>query len=213
MFDTVIFDLDGTLTNPYQSFSRCLKFVFSQMGYEMVSDEQVLKWIGPPLGESLKNHLNLNEKEAQKALDYYRSYYRLNGLEGNTIYSGVKEMLIELKQMGKKIGLATAKLEEFAIKVLQMHDIYKYFDVVSGALADNSRIHKTDILAHAIKMLGGDINTMVMVGDRHHDTEGALNNKIKSIGVLWGYGSAIELEKSGASFLVKTPKELVEIVK
>ena len=153
MIKTVIFDMDGTLTDPMRNFKKNLEYSLSKLGKSVPSDEELKKWVGPPLGESLKNFLNLSKEEAELALRFYRENYRKLGLGGNDIYKGVKDMIVSLYNRGIKIGLATAKLEEFAIGVLKMHDIYGYFSVVSGATPDGERIFKGQILAHALKSL------------------------------------------------------------
>lgn len=213
MIKTVIFDLDGTLTNPLKSFTACLRHAFSSLGIPMLTEEQVKTWIGPPIYNSLKNHLGLDDETAQSVVELYRSYYVTNGLGGNDIYNGVKQMLAQLKQMGFSIALATAKLETFATQILHDHDIYKYFDVISGATPNTARIEKVDVLRRALTLLNAENEQCIMVGDRLYDVEGASALGIDTIGVLYGYGTAEELLSHGAKYLAETPTEVVEIVK
>lgn len=213
MITTVIFDLDGTLTDPIVSFRNNLGYALSQLNIPMVSDVELKKWIGPPLGESLKNFLGLSQRESDIALGFYRKHYIDNGVKGNEIYCGVKEMLISLKQMGVKIGLATAKLERFAVDILKMHGIFDLFDVVSGATENGVRIFKGQILAHAISLLHeSSKDKILMVGDRYYDILGARENNLKCIGVLWGYGEKDELENYKADFIAENPKKVVRII-
>ncbi len=212
MFEAVIFDLDGTLTNPISAFKQCLNYILNKMGKENVSDENLIKWVGPPIRESFKNFLNFSNEEVEIAMAYYKEYYGQNGLSGNTIYKGIDKMLKAIFDSGIKIALATSKMQEFANEILKMHHIDKYFSVIKGASSDGKIIEKSAILQLAIKELACDKSKTIMVGDRMHDIIGAEQNGLDCIGVLWGYGSENELKSFGAKKLCKTPKELAEII-
>lgn len=212
MYSTVLFDLDGTLTDSGKGIINSAKYALKQMNHEVPDDSELRKFIGPPLVDSFRNYCGFTNEQAHKAVYEYRVYYKEKGIFENEVYNGVRDMLCSLKENGKKIILATSKPEVFARIVLDHFDLTKYFDFIAGALTDETRNTKAQIIEHILKSCDmTDTSDLVMVGDREHDVIGAKEHGIDCIGVLYGYGSRAELETAGAKFIAKTPTDVVDI--
>lgn len=212
-YNTVLFDLDGTLTDPGEGITNSVMHSLKYFGIEETNRVKLYKFIGPPLWESYEVFYNFSHEDAIKAVEYYREYYKVKGIYENKLYDGVKEMLEILKNNGVKILVATSKPEKFAKIILDYFDIAKYFDFIGGAAMDGSRVNKDDVIAYTLK--NSDIkeaDTCIMVGDRLHDVLGAKALTIPSIGVLYGYGSEEELIEAGADYIAKTPLEILDYI-
>ena len=213
MYETILFDLDGTLTDPGEGITNSVAYALRKYGIEVADRKELYKFIGPPLKDSFMKYYGFSEEEAIKAIEYYREYFRDTGIFENKVYGGVEDMLIALKKADKKIVLATSKPEEFALRILEHFDLKKYFDVVAGASMDSSRSKKGDVIAYALSMCDiPDKKVAVMVGDREHDIIGARENGLDAIGVLYGYGSEEELKECGADYIVGQPEDILDLI-
>ena len=213
MYDTVLFDLDGTLTDPGEGITNSVDFALSKYGIETKDKRELYKFIGPPLKDSFMKYYGFDEEKAEEAIAFYREYFRDRGIFENRVYDDVEDMLTKLYADGKTIVLATSKPEEFALRILEHFGLRKYFSVVAGASLDSSRSKKGDVIAYALSMCGNiDKNTAVMIGDREHDIIGAKENGLKSIGVLYGYGDENELKTAGANYIVSTPLDILKLI-
>lgn len=213
MYDLILFDLDGTLTEPKEGITKCVQYALKHFGIE-VEDLEVLKpFIGPPLVDGFMEFYKMSKEEALKAVEIYREIFAVKGLYENAVYDGVFEMLEELKKNKKTIALATSKPHIYAKEILKYFHMEKYFDIVVGAELDGTRNDKSEIIAEVLK--GCENHTSpIMVGDRKHDVIGAHKNNIPCIGVAFGYAAEGELEKFGAEVIVNDIKELtVELLK
>lgn len=208
-FDKVLFDLDGTLTDSAEGIFNCLRYSIDRMGREQPTDDLLMEFLGPPLDESYKNRLGYTMEEAKIALTYYRERYQPLGIYENKLYPGIKDLLHRLSQR-KDIGVyvATAKPLPSAITVLEYFKIHQYFDDVSGAAFDDSIKGKTQVIANLLQRIEDtvDRDRILMIGDRHHDIDGARKNGIRSLGVLYGYGNKDEI--GHADYVVETVEEL-----
>ena len=213
MYDTVLFDLDGTLTDPGEGITNSVDFALSKYGIETKDKRELYKFIGPPLKDSFMKYYGFGEEKAEEAIAFYREYFRDRGIFENRVYDDVEDMLTKLYADGKTIVLATSKPEEFALRILEHFGLRKYFSVVAGASMDSSRSKKGDVIAYALSMCENiDKNTAVMIGDREHDIIGAKENDLKSIGVLYGYGDENELKTAGANYIVSTPLDILKLI-
>ncbi|MBQ7288336.1 MAG: HAD family hydrolase [Clostridia bacterium] len=212
-YNTVLFDLDGTLTDPAEGIVNSVLYALNKVGIIERNREKLLKFIGPPLTESFSDYYGFSSAEAVRAVDDYREYYSDKGIFQNQLYPGIPELLTTLKNNGKTIALATSKPEVYAKQILKHFDIDAYFDFVGGCLLDGTRVKKGDVIRYTCQALKiSKPDAVIMVGDREHDVLGAKANGLPCIGVLFGYGSREELENAGASFLVSTVKELGSIL-
>lgn len=212
MYNTILFDLDGTLTDPGIGITNSVAYALAKWNIKVEDRRELYKFIGPPLLDSFAEYYGFSEEECQQAVVYYREYFRSNGIYENEVYPGVVEMLTELKNAGKKVVLATSKPEEFALIILKHFDLFKYFDFVAGATMDESRSKKADVIAYALESCGigsADLKDVIMVGDRKHDVLGAKENNLDCIGVLFGYGDREELESAGAKYIAETVADIL----
>ena len=212
MYNTVLFDLDGTLTDPGQGITNSVAYSLKKFGIEVEDKKELYKFIGPPLHDSFMKYYGFSDEEAETAIVYYREYFRDTGIFENEVYDGIEKMLGEIKTSGRKIVLATSKPEEFAKRILIHFGLDKYFDFTAGATMDTSRSKKGDVIAYALRESGCSSENAVMVGDRLHDILGAKENGLDSIGVLFGYGSREELESAGADYIAETVEDILKFI-
>ena len=213
MYDYFLFDLDGTLTDPAEGITNSVMYALKKWGIEVGAREELFCFIGPPLSASFKKYYGFSESDALKCVEYYREYFRDNGIFENKVYDGISELLQKLKTDGKIIILATSKPEKFAKRILEHFDLSKYFDYVAGASMNESRNKKEDIIRYALSMANvTDLSRAVMIGDREQDIMGAKINSLDSIGVLYGYGDREELEGAGATYIVDGVNDILKVV-
>lgn len=212
-FDTILFDLDGTLTDPAEGITNAVSYALKKMGISPPDKKDLLKFIGPPLAESFEKYYNLSKEDSYTAVDIYREYFAPYGIFENRVYDGVDDLLKTLKDSGKTIALATSKPTVFARKILEHFDLDKYFDIIVGSNLDGTLTDKGEVIATVIEKIKGiDLLKTAMIGDRHHDIIGAIKNGVLPIGVTFGYGSVEELKDSGAMQIANSIAELKEIL-
>ena len=208
-----LFDLDGTLTDPGIGITNSVMYALEKYGIHIEDRTELYSFIGPPLGESFRRQFGFSEEQAQKAVEYYREYFRPKGIFENSVYEGIPELLKKLRENDITVALATSKPYEFAVRILEHFELKQYFDYIGGATMDGRISKKADVIARLLDEFGDvDRAEVLMVGDRAQDVEGARANGLHSAGVLWGYGSAEELQGAGADYLAAEPAELLRIV-
>lgn len=213
MLDILLFDLDGTLTDPKEGITKSVQYALSSFGIEENCDN-LLPFIGPPLFDSFCKYYNMNAEDSEKAVAKYRERFSVKGLYENKVYDGVENMLEQLKKNGKTIVLCTAKPLKYASIILDYFDLTKYFDLVVGSDFHGPLRNKTDVIGYIINKIGEDKKgRMIMIGDRDNDILGAKEFGIKSLGVRFGYAEENELEDAGADYIVDTMDELFEMLK
>ncbi len=213
MYNTVLFDLDGTLTDPAIGITNSVAHALKKWGIEVPDHTELYKFIGPPLVDSFCKYYGFSKEDGELSVKYYREYFADKGLFENSVYEGVPEMLAELKKRGKRLIVATSKPELFSEKILRHFELDKYFDFLAGATMDSSRVKKADVIAHALKSCDiTDLTSVVMVGDREHDVLGAAHFGVHSIGVLYGYGNRAELEAAGATYIATTVDDILKFI-
>ena len=213
MLNYILFDLDGTLTDPGIGITNSVMYALKKFGIEITDRTSLYNFIGPPLMYSFQTFHGFSEEDSTQAVKYYREYFSVHGLYENEVYPGIPELLHELKQRGYHLVLATSKPEEYALEILRHFGLYDYFDFVAGATMDGTRSSKADVIRHALAGSGiQDLSTAVMIGDREHDILGAKETGLASIGVLYGYGNRAEFEAAGADRIVATPAEILTCI-
>lgn len=187
-YKLVIFDLDGTLLDTADGIIAATKFTIEQFGLHDLSDKQLKSFIGPPIRDSFEKAFNLESETLQNMVSVFRNRYKEVDLFKATPYSGIYELLRDLKTAGIRLAVATYKREDYALKLLSYFGFDKYFDVMHGA-DPNNLLKKADIIKKCIEELGfTDKNNVIMVGDTVSDEHGALNVGIDFIGVTYGFG-------------------------
>ena len=203
---SVVFDLDGTLTDPKPGITACIRHAMEQLGRPLPLDENLDWCIGPPLQGSFIRLLS-DDKQVARAMALYRERFLHIGMFENSVYAGISPMLEALAQCAD-LWLATSKPKVFAEKIVAHFGLAVHLKKVYGSELDFSRSDKGELLSYLLEQEGLDPGKTVMVGDREHDIIGAKKNGLRSIGVLWGYGVEAELVAAGASSLARTPAEL-----
>lgn len=213
MYNTIVFDLDGTLTDPGEGITKSVAYALSKFNIHVEDRTTLYKFIGPPLQESFEKYYGLTAETGELAVQYYRERYSVVGLYENYVYDGIAELLSKLKNMGKTVLLATSKPEKFAIEILKHFKIDGYFDYMAGASMDGTRLRKADVIAYALSSCGiEDTSKAVMVGDREHDIFGAREVGIDSVGVLYGYGCRNEFQKAGATYIAESVEDILSFL-
>lgn len=212
MAQFVLFDLDGTLTDPALGITNSIIHMLRKTGRDVPPRDELYCFIGPPLVPMFRSYFSMNDDEAAEALKLYREHFSTRGLFENEPYSGIADALGKIKAAGKTIGLATSKPEKFAEQILEHFDLAEYFDCVGGASMDESRSKKSDVIKYVLDRMGASAANTVMVGDRLHDVQGAAEFGIPTVGVTWGYGSRAELEEAGAKWIADTMDEMVKAI-
>lgn len=213
MFQYILFDLDGTLTNPEVGITNSLIYALEKFDVRVEDKKELYCCIGPPLMYSFTEFFGFSREQAEKATEYYRECFSKTGIYENEVYNGIKDVLSSLKKAGKTLILATAKPEPYANIILEHFGLSEYFDIVTGATFDETLNNKTDIITEALKRADiKDKSTAIMIGDRFHDIEGAKINSIATIGVLYGFGTMEEMTEYKADFIANTPEDILKII-
>lgn len=236
MFEFILFDLDGTLTDPKVGITTCVQHALKAFGIEEPDNDKLTPFIGPPLTDSFKEFYGFTDEQAQMGLVKYRERFSTVGWMENAIYPGMEEMLKMLYEKGIKLAVASSKPRVFVEKILEYFHIREYFAVVCGAELDGSRNSKQAVMKEVFVRLGivtdveadsiTDENcamtaeelaqiaavSCAMVGDRKFDVNGAKALKVTSVAVTYGYAPEGELEACGPDYLVDTVEELGEIL-
>lgn len=214
-YTTVLFDLDGTLIDSGIGVTSSVAYALEKMGITPPSRNELFKFIGPPLFQSFSEFYGFDENETDKAIEYFREYYKEKGVYECVMYDGIIELLKSLKSKGYKLALATSKAENFAKEIVKFKGFLPYLDYVAAASADEkSRATKDAVMEYALELCcEKDKSKIIMVGDRHFDINGAKKHSLDSIGVTYGYGDEKELKEAGATYIVNTANEIDELLK
>ena len=208
----VLFDLDGTLTDPKQGITKCVQYALQSFGIEEPDLDKLEPFIGPPLKNSFMEFYGFDDERAEAAVAKYRERFQDTGIFENEIYKGIPEMLKKLKSRGLHLGVASSKPTVFVKRILEHFKLDSYFDVVVGSELDGSRVEKVEIVQEALRRFfpSGKVlkHKVFMVGDRKFDAEGARLAGVESVGVTFGYGSMEELMEAHADYIVRSVEEL-----
>jgi phosphoglycolate phosphatase len=197
-FTSILFDLDGTLSDPKEGLVRAVLYALDQLGIAEHQPEELDSFIGPPLRESFQRRYGMDSEGAEEALRLYRVYYSDRGLYENAVYPGIPELLGGLRTRGFRLFVATSKPTVFAVQILAHFGLDVHFEGIVGANLDSSRNEKAEVIAHLLTTYSVDPAQAVMVGDRKYDLIGAQAHGMRSIGVEWGFGGWEELQAHGA---------------
>lgn len=212
MWSELLFDLDGTLTDPAECITGSVRYAMEKMGHPVLPQEVLLKFIGPPLDEMFADVCGFTHSETQQAILYFREYFSETGIHQNRLYSGMAETLARLKAAGKRMYIATTKPSLYATQILETFEIAHYFNFVSGSELTHAGSPKAEIVQRVLDETGIDPKKAVMIGDRLHDVVGAHKNGLPCIGLLLGYGGRQELEDAGADYIAEDLAQLEQLL-
>lgn len=210
----LLFDLDGTLTDPKEGITTSVQYALKAYGIEEPDLDKLTPFIGPPLRESFMKFYGFHEAQAEDAVAKYREWFAPTGIFQNEIYPGTEEMLREMKDAGMILAVASSKPQVFVEKILHHFSIYDYFQVIVGSELDGTRDSKEEVVEEALRQLqegnGAPLakEKTVMVGDRKFDIIGGREHGLVTVGVSFGYAKEGELEEAGADYIVDTVEEL-----
>lgn len=210
MKKTIMFDLDGTLTDSGEGIIKCASLALEHFGLPVPDWEEMRTFVGPPLGESFMRY-GVPQERVEEAIAVYRSRYIPIGKFENHPYPGIQELLEQLKQHGHTLFVATSKPEAMSIEILEHFDLAKYFRQICGATMDGTRSSKASVIEYLIAGNGRD-GQMIMVGDTKFDILGAKAHGIPAVGVAWGYGAVSQMQQAGAAAIAQSPEQLLGIL-
>ena len=209
--DTVLFDLDGTLTDPKIGITTCIQYALHQLDYESPETEQLLWCIGPPLTVSFAKLLQTNDKALiDRAITLYRDRFATVGLFENALYPQIPETLKSIRAAGYQTYIATSKPHVFAKRIIEHFALTTLFDGIYGSELDGTRSDKAELIQHILLTENLIPAKTVMVGDRSHDAIGAKKNQLLAIGVTYGYGTEEELKLHGVDLIANSPEEITQ---
>ena len=211
MVEFILFDLDGTLTDPKEGITKCVAHALKYFGIERDA-EKLTEFIGPPLKEQFMEYASLSESDAIKAVEVYRERFAPIGKFENKVYDNIHYVLEQLRNNRKTLAIATSKPLIFAKQIADKFELSPYLEGVYGSELDGRNTDKALVIKEAMEKMGANSTNTVMVGDRIHDLIGAKKNNIPFVGVAYGYAKKGELEAGGAEIIAKSPLELLEIL-
>ncbi len=209
----ILFDLDGTVSRSAEGIRASLEYAINELQVPKPNLDDYTLYIGPPLIDTFKNLVGLDDERAEIGSQLYRSYYNKRGKFLNRAYDGMEEVLRQLKNEGCLLAICTSKYEPFAQEILEMLGLSDYFDAVCGSNLDGSRKDKRDLVPYAVRSLGGsfpgDRAQTVLIGDTYFDTRGAVACGVDFVAAEYGYGAADAMKRDGAKVFAKTPQDIL----
>ena len=209
----ILFDLDGTVTDPELRITLSVAYALKHFGIEVEDVSSLRKFIGPPLHDSFIDFYGFSKENAMEAVDKYRERFAVTGIFENEPYDGIHQLLAGLKDVGYTLAIASSKPEVFTRRIIEHFELAPYFTEVCGSELDGSRTDKAEVITYVLEKLGNPtVENVVMVGDRKHDILGAKKNNLTSIGVLYGFGNEAELQEAGADYIATTVSDIAPII-
>jgi len=205
---TVLFDLDGTLTDPREGITRSVQFALAKLGIDEPDLAALEHFIGPPLLQCFMASYGLDEATAWQAVNHYRERFKVTGLYENRMFTGVPSLLDALQAQGRTLYIATSKPTVFAEEIARHFGFDRYFKRIYGSELDGTRTNKVELLAHLLESEGLAPGSALMIGDRKHDLIGARSNGVQAVAVGYGFGSREELLGEAPAFHFETLEAL-----
>ena len=211
-FSAVLFDFDGTIADTGRGIFTSIQYAVKQLGFEPLDNATLRRFIGPPIYDSFKRELGLNDEKSDFAVKKYREKYAESGIYELDLYDGILPLMKSLKENGIKIGIASSKPQNFIIRLVDYLEIGDMIDFISAPSADDTPQSKASLINNAAEALNISKDKILMVGDRYFDIDGANGAGVRSVGVTFGYGSEEELKKSGATYIAGCAEEIADII-
>lgn len=211
-YNYILFDLDGTITDPKVGITKSIDYALKSFGIETENLDSLCKYIGPPLKYAFGDGYGFDEEKVNLAISKYREYFCVTGLYENIVYTGIEEVLKNLHDKGKKLMIATSKTTKFAKIILEHFNLIQYFDFVAGSEMDGTRSEKWEVIRYIMEENHiSNISEIIMIGDRKYDIIGAKIAGIDSVGVLYGYGDRNELIDAGADYIIEKVEDISKL--
>ncbi len=205
----LLFDLDGTLTDPALGITNSVMYALQKLGAPVEERSFYYRFIGPPLLDSFAHYCGFSPEKSREALRLYREYFADKGIYENTVYDGIPALLADLQRAGYKLIVATSKPEIYAKQIFDHFDMAKYFSFIGGADLEETRATKDAVIRYVLESIGNPApDVCLMVGDREYDVRGAHALGMDAVGVLYGYGSRAELAAAGAYKIAESVADL-----
>ena len=205
----ILFDLDGTLVDPRRGLIGSVQYALRKLGHAVPPADALLWLIGPPFRVSFPKLLGSADR-VEEAIGYYRESYISGAMYDAIVYDGMPDALAALQAAGHRLLVATAKPHRYARPIVEHFGLAAHFHAVHGPELDGTNDHKADLIAHILQHEGIEPQTALMIGDRELDVTAAARNRMRTVGVKWGYGSVQEL--AGAAALCDSPHELAGVI-
>ena len=208
----LLFDLDGTLTDPMVGITSSVQYALEKFGIHIKYLKDLIPFIGPPLDDSFQEFYGLSKEDAGKAVEYYRERYSTTGIFENCPYPGVEKLLQELRRKKYLLAVASSKPEYYVKQILDYFNLTEYFDEIVGSEMNGARTNKTEVIEETLKRLGLDHHReqVIMVGDKEHDVLGARKAGLDCVAVSYGYGTEEELAASQPLQIVASAEEILD---
>jgi phosphoglycolate phosphatase len=207
-YRNILFDLDGTLTDPREGITRSVQFALARLGIDEPDLRALEHFIGPPLLQCFMHSYELDEATAWQAVAHYRERFAEVGLYENRVFAGVDPLLQLLQAQGRRLYIATSKPTVFAEQIARHFDFARHFEVIYGSELDGTRADKVELIRHLLEQEGLSAADCLMIGDRKHDLIGARRNGLDAAAVGYGFGSAEELRAETPSYYFQSLAEL-----
>lgn len=211
-YDAVLFDFDGTIADTGRGIFSSIQYAVECLGFEPLDGETLRRFIGPPIYDSFKRELGLDDEKSDFAVKKYREKYSESGIYELDVYDGIIPLMKKLRENGIKIGIASSKPQNFLIRIVDFLKIADLIDFISAPSADDTPQSKASLINNSAEALNISKDKILMVGDRYFDIDGANGAGVESVGVTFGYGSEEELKKSGATFIAGCADEIAGII-
>lgn len=215
MYQYILFDLDGTLTDSREGIVRCVRETIEECGGPVPEEAVLLRFIGPPLQDSFMRYCGYSAGKAADAVERFRLRYEPVGQYENRAAPGMAELLGRLREKGRVLALASSKPENLCRSICARFGFAPHLSALVGS-PPNGDWEKEDVVREAMRQLGltaEDAPEVLMVGDRKFDVLGAGACGVDCVGVeFFGYAPEGELEEAGAVAVASTPEELEEFI-
>ena len=211
-FNSAIFDLDGTLVNSGEGIVRSVSYALDRMGISDYDEQENYRFIGPPLVESFGRFYSMSKADARRAVEYFRERYNVAGVYECSLYPGVRELLLRLRERGVKLYIGSSKPEKYVRQILAAEGLIDDFEYISAATLDGSVETKREVLCQLFEHADIDRGTAVIIGDRYYDIEGAHAVGLPCIAVLYGFGGEAEFLEHGADYIAADAEDILKII-
>lgn len=209
-YANILFDLDGTLTDPREGITRSIQFALARLGIDEPDLTRLEPFIGPPLKQAVMRFYGFDEARAWEAVEHYRERFKVTGLYENRLFDGIPALLSGLREQGRTLYIATSKPVVFAREIARHFAFDQHFKVIYGSELDGTRSDKVELIAHLLAEEQLDPTQTLMIGDREHDLIGARRNGLDCAAVGYGFGSQQELAAHAPTYHFDTLAQLHE---